>query len=181
MTKTVLYIALSVDGYVADPHGSVAWLTGDGSDPTAAGTYDAFYEGVGAVIMGHSTYQQIVTELAPDAWPYAGKASYVLTHRELTSQSDEITFTQEPLEELITRLRSATQGDIWICGGANLAQQLLAAGLIDQLRLAVIPTVMGSGISLFDSVPQPIKLRLERTESYNGIVELSYEVNSPLE
>ena len=67
--KIVLYLAMSVDGYIADEQGGVSWLEGDGSKPDTSGSYPAFYETVEAIVMGWTTYHQIVTALSPDIWP----------------------------------------------------------------------------------------------------------------
>ena len=81
MGKTVLYLAVSVDGYLADERGGVSWLAGDGSEPDAPGSYPAFWDTVDAVVMGWTTYHQLVTELSPDRWPYEGRPCYVVTLR----------------------------------------------------------------------------------------------------
>ena len=83
MRNVILYIAMSLDGYLADANGGVAWLDGDGSDSLHPGSYEAFSETVDTVLMGYRTYRQIVTELSPETWPYCGKTTYVWTHREL--------------------------------------------------------------------------------------------------
>ena len=70
--KIVLYLAMSVDGYIADEQGGVSWLEGDGSKPDTSGSYPAFYETVEAIVMGWTTYHQIVTALSPDIWPLRG-------------------------------------------------------------------------------------------------------------
>lgn len=80
--KIVLYLAMSVDGYIADEQGGVSWLEGDGSKPDTSGSYPAFYETVEAIVMGWTTYHQIVTALSPDIWPYEGRPCYVVTHRQ---------------------------------------------------------------------------------------------------
>lgn len=82
MGKIILYLAMSVDGYIADEQGGVGWLGGDGSEPDAPGSYPAFYETVDTMVMGWTTYRQIVTELSPDSWPYEGRPCYVVTHRQ---------------------------------------------------------------------------------------------------
>ena len=65
--KIVLYLAMSVDGYIADEQGGVSWLEGDGSKPDTSGSYPAFYETVEAIVMGWTTYHQIVTALGRSA------------------------------------------------------------------------------------------------------------------
>ena len=70
MGQVLLYLAISVDGYLADEQGGVAWLSGDGSEPDAPGSYPAFLDTVDAIVMCWTTYHQLVTELSPDSWPY---------------------------------------------------------------------------------------------------------------
>ena len=69
MGKIVLYLAMSVDGYIADEQGGVGWLGGDGSEPGAPGSYPAFYETVDTIVMGWTTYHQIITELVWESGP----------------------------------------------------------------------------------------------------------------
>lgn len=174
MRNTVLYIAMSLDGYVADINGNVSWLSGDDSDPEAVGSYPDFYESIDTIIMGWRTYYQIKTELSPDEWPYKGKQSYVITHRESENQPG-ICFYHGELAELIKVLKKETGKNIWICGGAEIAQQLIKADLIDRFCFSVIPTILGSGVKLLPTLQSEEKLKLIKTESYNGIVDLVYE------
>jgi dihydrofolate reductase len=174
MRNTVLYIAISLDGYIADMKGSVDWLAGDGSQADAEGSYFQFLKKIDTVVLGYSTYHQITTELSPDKWAYEGMKSYVLTHR--TQQStEEIIFTDENIETLMTTLKSVEGKDIWICGGANIVNQFIDQNLIDRYHISVIPVILGNGIPLFQKQNKDIKLKLISTESYNGITDLVYE------
>ena len=83
MRKVISYIAMSIDCYIADKDGSVSWLSGDGSDPENGGSYNDFIGTVDTVILGYKTYNQIVTELSPEAWVYADKMRYVITHKNI--------------------------------------------------------------------------------------------------
>lgn len=174
MGKIVLYLAMSVDGYIANEQGGVDWLGGDGSQPDAPGSYPAFYETVDAIVMGWSTYHQIVTQLSPGVWPYEGRPCYVLTHRQETDRAG-ICFWKGELTALADKLQAEYQGSIWICGGASVAGQLLKEGCIHQLWLSVIPVVLGKGIRLFPELSQALPLKLAGTQQYNGIVDLVYE------
>lgn len=174
MRKISLYIATSLDGYIADKNGSVNWLQGDGSDEKNQGTYPDFIDTIDTVILGYSTYNQIVTELSPNDWVYKGKKSYVLTHRE-KENTNEIIFTNEKIETLISNLKNEEGKDIWICGGASIVNQLIKLDLIDSFHIAIIPTILGNGIKLFDNFEEEKKLTLISTETYNGIVELIYK------
>lgn len=173
MRKIVLFIAMSLDGYIADSHGGVAWLGGQDPEAETLDTYSPFVENVDTVIMGWNTYHQVVTELSPEEWVYEALQSYVITHREVPS-TDNITFTAKSPCDLVRELRLADGKDIWICGGASIIQELVREDLIDEYYLSVIPTLLGGGIRLFDRDTQEIPLKLLRTQSYNGITDLVY-------
>lgn len=173
MKKISLFIAMSLDGYIADSSGSVNWLTGQGNDDDSIDTYSEFVKDIDTVVMGWNTYHQIVTELSPDKWVYQDFTTYVVTHNSKES-SDKIHFVNESPVDLIKRLSEENGKGIWICGGANLIQQLVKEDAIDCYYITVIPTILGSGIRLFENAGHEIKLRLLKTQSYNGMTDLIY-------
>ena len=79
MRKVILFIAMSLDGYIADRNGKVDWLNGQDDHVENLNTYSIFIEGVDTVVMGWNPYHQIITELSPKEWVYSGLASYVIT------------------------------------------------------------------------------------------------------
>lgn len=168
-----LYIAMSLDGYIADKKGGVAWLEGDGSDKEAEGSYESFLHGIDTILMGKSTYTQITTQLSPHTWPYPNQHTYVITHSP-TPPLPKIDFIQD----LSTLLPTLKDKSVWICGGANLAHQLLELGCINELHISIIPTLLGRGIPLFQSLQSQKRLKLLGTESYNGITDLRYSFQS---
>ena len=172
MRKTVLYIGMSLDGYIADRNGAVDWVTGQDGGGVGEG-YDAFLSTVDTVVMGWNTYHQIVTELSPGQWVYEGLECYVLTHRTMEDDPQVCFTTQEPAA-LIQTLRERPGKDIWICGGAQVAQALLADDMIDELRISVLPTLLGAGTSLFAPMDRERKLRLLEIQTEDGIAELRY-------
>lgn len=174
MRKTVLFIAMSLDGYIADTDGSVDWLAGQDNDAESDDSYTNFIKGVDTVIMGWKTYHQVTTELSPGQWVYDNLQSYVITHRECAPTSN-ITFISENPCTLINELKQKNGKDIWICGGADIVRQLMLANLIDKYHISIIPTILGSGIRLFDTLAQKIDLRLITSKNSNGIVELVYQ------
>lgn len=180
MKKVILYIATSLDGYIADKNQGVAWLTGDGSDEHNQGTYANFFDTIDTIILGYSTYQQIIIELSPDTWVYSSKKTYVLTHKNIIDKEDvifneDVIFTNEDINSLINKLKSIDGKNIWICGGASVVNQLHRMKLIDEYAISIIPIILGDGIRLFNKSEFKTKLRLKSTTNYNGIVDLVYE------
>lgn len=173
MRNVILFIAMSLDGYIADRQGGVGWLNGQGGPEENIDTYSQFIKDVDTVIMGWNTYRQITTELSPGEWVYQELTSYVVTHRDMPSE-DRIIFTKTDPCQLARGLKDGPGKKIWICGGADIVQQLLREDLIDEYHLSVIPTILGSGVRLFGTAPDEIPLRLTDTRTYNGITELIY-------
>ena len=173
MRKISLFIAMSLDGYIADCKGGVDWLEGQGNDNENIDTYSEFVKNIDTILMGWNTYHQVVTELSPKEWIYNDFTTYVLTHNEHTS-SEKVRFVNTNPVDLVKRLKEERGKEIWICGGANLIQQLVNEDYIDCYYITVIPTLLGSGIRLFENAEHEIKLRLLNTQSYNGMTDLIY-------
>ncbi len=174
MRKVTLFIAMSLDGYIADKDGGVDWLNGQEEDGENMDTYSEFIKTIDTIIMGWNTYHQVITELSPEEWVYPEQISYVITHREIPS-TERIRFTSESPCDLVKRLREEEGNGIWICGGASIVRQLMETDLIDTLHISVIPTLLGDGVRLFGPLEKEQKLRLVKTQSYNGITDLVYE------
>ena len=173
MRESILFIAMSLDGYIADRNGGVDWLAGQGNESETIDVYGQFSKDFDTVFMGWKTYNQVVTELSPEKWPYEEFTTYVFTHRKQES-SEKICFTQEHPAELLKKLKLEQGKNIWICGGAYLAQQLIQEDLLDQYYISVIPAILGGGVRLFEETQKEIKLKLQKTQSYNGITDLIY-------
>ena len=173
MRKVSLFIAMSLDGYIADSEGGVSWLTGQGDDSENIDSYSEFVKDIDTILMGRNTYHQLITELSPDVWVYDDFITYVITHGEDAS-SEKIIFTNENPGDLIKKLKKQRGKGIWICGGADIVQQLVNENLIDIYYITVIPTILGSGIRLFENGKNEIKLKLLHTQNYNGMIDLIY-------
>ena len=174
MREVVLFIAMSLDGYIADSKGDVGWLVGQGDNSENPDSYSEFVKDVDTIIMGWNTYHQVVTELSPDEWVYDGFTTYVITHNEAYSK-EQIVFTDENPVKLVDSLRERSGKNIWICGGANIVQQLMSADRIDRYHISIIPTLLGSGIRLFCGHLKEQKLTLISERNYDGIIELVYK------
>jgi dihydrofolate reductase len=174
MRKSVLYIAASLDGYIADAAGGVGWLDTYASEPGGDAGFPRFLETVDTIVVGHTTYRQVVTELTPGRWEYGGRQTYVFTHRALAPENG-VVFTAENPVSLLRRLQEEPGRDIWICGGAAVVNALIEADAIDVYHITIIPVVLGDGIPLFTKHPRAVPLTLLRTETSNGMVGLVYE------
>lgn len=173
MRKVKLFIAMSLDGYIADKNGSVHFLQGHEENTESGDAYLEFIKEIDTVLMGWNTYHQIVTELSKDNWVYDNLLTYVFTHREQKDASN-ILFTNKNLVELIQGLKNNQGKDIWICGGADLIRQALLSDIIDEYFISIIPTILGDGIKLFSPNMNESKLKLIKSTTNNGIIELNY-------
>ncbi|OPG97465.1 deaminase [Chryseobacterium mucoviscidosis] len=170
--KVVLYIAMSLDGYIARPDGSVDWLfdvEGDGGD----NGYGKFYSTIGSVVMGRLTYEEVLK--LSDEFPYADRPTYVLS-RSKQPPAPHVQFTDEAVENLIPRLKQDSNGDIWIVGGGQLVQAVLEHQLLEEVEIAIIPKILGEGIPLFPTGTVPTHFKMIHTQTLGQIVSIRYQV-----
>jgi dihydrofolate reductase len=174
--RLTLYIATSVDGYIATPDGGVTWLEDfqTDADSDVSRGYEAFYETVDCLVLGATTYEQV---LDFGDWPYDDRPTYVVTSRDLPLATDAVELVEDDLADLAADL-TRRYDHVWLVGGAQLAQTFLALGQVDRLRLTLAPVLLGDGIRLFDSGEgTPLEHR-ETTTYENGMVELTYDVGT---
>lgn len=176
MSAVILYIAASLDGYIADSQGGVSWLEPFEQAGEDYG-YTAFYRSLDAVIVGRITYEQSLTF---GEWPYRGVATYVVSHRPVQPPAGHhVEAYSGSLPELVSKLKDRFRKDIWLVGGAQLVAAFLRDNLIDQLILTVIPVMLGSGIPLFVEGSARRSLTLNAVNHYpNGIVQLTYHFSN---
>ncbi|NEQ42765.1 MAG: dihydrofolate reductase [Leptolyngbya sp. SIOISBB] len=169
-TQFVLYIATTLDGYIASADGGIDWLTALDADDEDLG-YEAFYQEIEALVMGAATYEQVLTF---GDWPYTNKLSYVLTHRNFSTERSDIQFVHD-IEALLTAIQNQGFQRIWVVGGGQIAAEFMRRRLINDWILAIAPIILGDGISLYQNVPLQ-KLQLLSTRRFqSGIVELHYK------
>ncbi|WP_066894428.1 dihydrofolate reductase family protein [Clostridium nigeriense] len=168
--KVILYIAVSLDNYIARENGEVDWLMGDGSNPEEDNGYEDFYKNIDVVIMGKSTYDQVMDW---GDYPYKNCESYVYTRKEVKNNK-YVKFTNESPNKLISKLKGKQGKDIWIVGGADIVDLFLKEDLIDEFIIATIPTILGKGIPLFKENNNEIKLKLKESKIFDGIVQNHY-------
>lgn len=173
--KIILYIAASLDGYIAEADGSIDFLTGDtSSEVEAFDSYTQLLERIDTVVLGRTTYDQLVNELSPDQYPYEDKTSYIITHHPKTG-TDQLIFTEEQPEQLIQQLKKEEGKDIWIVGGAQIIAPLIANNLIDEYVITTIPIILGKGIPLFSETDAAIKLKVVDSQIEHGLITSFYQ------
>ncbi|AUG51664.1 dihydrofolate reductase family protein [Thalassospira marina] len=169
-----VYVAVSLDSYVARPNGAVDWL--DDYDPTEF-DFEAFLDRIGTLIIGRRTFDQVMSY---GEWPYGDRRTIVLTSHPLGDDAPENTVAfGGSLMELTDALRNERidNGDVWIVGGASVINQFLFANMVDQLDLFVIPVVLGEGISLFDKDTSHLRPTPVSTQIYeSGVVKMEYRL-----
>lgn len=171
--KIVLYIATSLDGFIAKDDGSVDWLVGESRDPHVETGYGTFINTIDTILMGWTTYHQLVTELSPDEWPYPGKKCYVASSKPREKQ-EHVEIITGDIVKFIREQQNLPGEDIWLVGGGKLIAPFVEQNLIDEYILTIIPTLLGSGIPLFRGAPQTIDLHLKKTLTFDGMVQLIY-------
>lgn len=142
---TIYFTASSLDGFVVDDAGSLAWLTSRALDADGPFAYQSFVKDVGALVMGASTYEWILAD-QPGDWPY-DQPSWVVTHRpEIVADGHPVQTFAGEVTELHPRLEAAAGArDVWVMGGGHLASQFVAAGLVDEVIVSYAPCSLGSG------------------------------------
>jgi dihydrofolate reductase len=167
MRKVVLFIATSLDGYIARSSGAVDWLFTDEDYG-----YEDFFKKVDVVVMGRKTYEQV---LSFGTYPYQSKLSYVFTHTGNQLIDTEVSFVSEDIQPLITSLRASGDGYIWLIGGAELVHSFLEHDLIDEFVISVHPILLGEGILLFQPPFAMRMLQFQSVQSFkSGLVQLRY-------
>lgn len=172
MRQVILYIACSLDGYIAKPDGDLGWLSMVEAPPEDYG-YAAFTQTIDTVIMGRKTYEKVLSFGIP--WPHSGRTCYVLSKTK-TGSDENVAFYGGDLGQLITSLRQQEGGHIYCDGGGEVVWSLLQGGLADRYIVSIIPVLLGDGIRLFKPGFPQQALRLTSSQAYpSGLVQLSYE------
>jgi len=167
MRKVIYYAAVSLDGYIARPDGSVDWLY-DAED------YDteSFFDSIDTIIQGRKTYEQALTF---GEWPFGNKESFIFSKTKAGEVSQHGLFVDQDIPVFINQMRSVPGKDIWLIGGGELAGAFLDACCIDTLWLFVHPVLLGEGIPLFQLPHNETQLTLDYAIARSrGVVEMKY-------
>ena len=175
MAEIKLYIATSLDGYIARKNNSLDWLNALQVPEGEDFGYGEFYSGIDTVLMGANTYKEVLS-FGVD-WPYEDCKSYVISRH---GGFDITTPKTERIEELdlqrVEELQKESQKGIWLVGGGQLINQFLLMEKIDRFVITIIPILLGEGIPLFPEGFKDVELELEKVESMDpGVVNLFYK------
>jgi len=170
MKKVILYIATSLDGFIAKKDGSIDFLESYNKSGDDFG-YNEFYSSIGTIVMGNITYTQVGDTKEFEEY-YKGKPVFVFS-RKPKAKKMNVTFVNEDVKEFVKKLESNT----FLVGGADLIKEFLKNNLIDEFIITIIPIVLGEGIPLFAKSCGKHKLKLLNTKSYDsGVVQLHYQL-----
>ena len=172
-----VYIATSLDGFIARANGDLDWLTSEnGSQSDNDYGYQAFMDTVDVVVMGRNTFEKVLTF---DAWPYSGKKVVVLSSRlsEIPAHlSDSVEVLSLTPDDVVAHLADAGARHLYIDGGQTI-QGFLNAGLISELIITRIPILIGDGIPLSGPLKRDMKLmHIETRQFENGFVQGRYRL-----
>lgn len=179
--SVIYYTATTLDGFLADPDDSLEWLLRQPQDEDGPAGYTRFIEGIGALVMGATTYEWILRHVARESepWPYE-IPTWVMTHREfpLPRPRADVRFSSAPIPEVHAEmLAAAGERHLWVVGGGDLAGQFAEAGLLDEIHTSIAPVVLGAGRPL---LPRRLDLELVETGRNGAFVTARHRVVGPL-
>lgn len=170
--KVILYIATSLDGYIAKPNDDLSFLSVVEQEGQDYG-YADFVKTVDAVIVGRKTYEKVIS-MGFD-FPHADKDAYIIT-RTPRQNVGLVKFYTGDLKKLIDKLKSENGKNIFCDGGAEIVHELLKENLIDEFIISVIPIIVGNGTKLFKDGRPELKLELVSTRQFDkGLTQLHYK------
>ncbi|MFN8143710.1 MAG: dihydrofolate reductase family protein [Bacteroidia bacterium] len=170
--KIILYIACSVDGYIAGPNDNLDFLSMV-ERPSEDYGYQKFTDTIDAVIMGRKTYDKVLSFGIP--FPHSGRNCFVVTKTK-TGKTEHVTFWNSDPDILVRELLKQPGKDVFVDGGASLVDALMKHNLIDRYIISTIPVFIGDGIPLFKPGRPAIQLKHLQTNFYpSGLVQTWYD------
>lgn len=170
--NVVLYIACSIDGYIASPEGDIEFLSKVEKEGEDYG-YNDFISTIDTVIMGRKTYDKVLSFGIP--YPHAEKYSYIISKQPFESKPN-LEFYGGSLSMLVLKIKQKEGGDIFVDGGSEMVFQMINEDLIDKMVISTIPVLLGDGIPLFKSGMPGSDWKLEYSRSYeSGLVQNCYK------
>lgn len=173
MTVAV-FIATSLDGFIARPNDDLDWLPADGGEPHG---YDEFIASIDAIVIGRKTFEKVLTF---DTWPYGDKRVVVLSTRpvDVSVAGGVVERMTGAPGEIVSQLAAGGARQLYVDGGITI-QGFLRAGLIDRLIITRVPVLLGDGIPLFGPLAGDVRLHHVATRAFSsGLVQSEYRVGA---
>jgi len=176
-----IHLVSSLDGVIAKPDNSVSWFeTMDHYEKGVNITNEAaaeFLKTIDCYVMGSRTYEHALELSKNYGWAYGDNPTVVLTHRNLPVERQNIEFYSGDLNELVNEHLKPKYRNVWLAGGAMLAKDFIRLKLANEIRLSIIPIILGDGTKFLDHIGQEQVLHLKDVTAYkSGMVELFYEI-----
>jgi dihydrofolate reductase len=173
------FTATTLDGYIADPDDSLDWLFRQQQGDSGSFGFDAFMAGVGALVMGSTTYEWVLAHetAAGNGWPFS-LPTWVMTSRELPGAGADVRFASGDVRPVHEAMTDAAGGKrLWLVGGGDLAGQFAEARLLDEVVVSIAPVTLGTGRPL---LPRRLDLELVEAAVNGSFVSARYRVAGPL-
>ena len=162
---------MTLDGYIADSHDGLSFLDAYNDYLEVQTCFNQLMMETDTLFMGRKTYD-IVNQMSA-LWAYPNHMTYVFTSKD-EKDKENIKFTSENIETIVSRLKNMLGKDIWLVGGGRLIQPFIEKNLIDEYRITIIPKLLGRGIKLFHDQMNMLSLKYERTDYFKDLVMLTY-------
>jgi len=173
--KNYIFIAKSIDGFIADKDGGIEWLYTIPNPENLDLGYHSFIEGIDALIMGRGTFEKVMSFDIP--WPYHKPVFVVSNTIKLVPDEyrDKVKIVNGSLKEILAKINEKGYTNLYIDGG-SLIQSFLKEDLIDEMIISTIPVLLGSGIPLFGELSQMMEFEFIKSEVYlDAITQVYYK------
>jgi dihydrofolate reductase len=179
--NVTIHMVSSLDGIIAKKDNSISWFeTSDfyekgvsGQDPVE------FLKTIGCYVMGARTYEHALELSKSYGWAYGDTPTIVVTHKNLPVERKNIELYSGDLNKLVNERLKPNYKNVWLVGGAMLVKEFIRLKLADQIRLSILPIILGDGTPFFDHIGQEQALHLKDVTAYkNGMIELCYEIKA---
>ena len=178
-TSTItIHMVASLDGIIAKPDNSVAWFETTDDYPKGAESPDtaAFFNTIDCYVMGARTYEHAMALAGTHGWPYGDTPTVVVSSKEQAISKPNIRRYSGDPGTLAQELRLQYR-NIWVVGGAPLTREFIRMGLADEIRMMLLPILLGEGLLFFDHIGREQLLHLKDVTPYrNGMIDLCYEI-----
>ncbi len=170
MRKVILYVAVSLDGFIEGPNGEYDWCFSDQDYGMST-----FFKRIDTIFMGRKSYEMTTKIEGPNPWK--GMMTYVFSNSLAEVKDKNTRLVSGDIRSKVESIKKEQGKDIWLFGGAELTATLMTEALVDEIWLAVHPILLGSGKSLFQGISHRIKMKLIDSKSYStGLVSLFYTI-----